>query len=198
MAGRAAAPLQGGSDHRVPDVANIQRRAEFLRLFGCQPFVVHPVGTVRMDMALGDLFVVNRVGQHHDATRRKHDVVVELLGEVFPHLQCVVVKRRTFVKQVVRTDDGGVAAGIAAPDPALFNDGNVSEAVFLCQVVGRAEAVTAAADDDRVVAGLSAFPACATGASNRAGPTGRASRSDRAENRCMVRRYLMVERAAES
>ena len=68
----------------------------------------------------------------------------------------MVVKRRAFLEQVVGADDGGVTAGVAAADPALLEHGDVGQAVLLGEVVGRAQAVAAAADDDGVVAGLGA------------------------------------------
>ena len=95
-----------------------------------------------------------RVREHHDAARRVHDVVVELLREVLPQLHRVVVDRDALVEQVVRADDGRVAAGVAAADPALLDDRDVGESVLGGEVIGRAEAVAAAADDDRVVRGL--------------------------------------------
>jgi hypothetical protein len=66
----------------------------------------------------------------------------------------VLVDRDALVEQVVRTDDGRVAAGVAAADPAFLDDRDVGEAVFGGEVVRGAEPVAAAADDDRVVRGL--------------------------------------------
>ena len=122
----SAAPLQGRSEHRVADVADIQRRTEFLGLLGGQPFVVDAIGAVGVDVPLGRLLVMNRVREHHDAARGEHDVVVELLRQGLPHLQRVVVQRGAFVEQVVRADDGGVAAGVAAADPAFFHHRDVA------------------------------------------------------------------------
>ncbi len=103
---------------------------------------------------LDDLHVVHRVREHHHAARREHDVVVELLRQVLPQLQRVVVERRALVEEVVGADDGGVAAGVAAADPALLQHRDVAQAVLARQVVGSAQPVAAAADDDGVVRGL--------------------------------------------
>src|ERR1700730_10297831 len=66
----------------------------------------------------------------------------------------MVVKRGAFVEQVIRADDRGIASGVAAADPALFQDGDIRQTVFLGQIVRRTETVTAAAEDDGVVACL--------------------------------------------
>jgi hypothetical protein len=66
----------------------------------------------------------------------------------------VLVDRDALVEQVVRPDDRGVAPGVAAADPALLDDRDVGQSVLGREVVGGAESVPAAADDDRVVGGL--------------------------------------------
>jgi hypothetical protein len=66
----------------------------------------------------------------------------------------VVVERDALVEEVVRADDRRVAAGVPAADPALLDDRDIRDAVLGREVVRRAEAVAAAADDDRVVGGL--------------------------------------------
>src|SRR5262252_1941717 len=63
----------------------------------------------------------------------------------------MVVERGTFRKEIVGADDGGVAASVAAADPALLEHGDVGEPVLAGEVVGGAESVTAAADDECVV-----------------------------------------------
>src|SRR5262249_47559891 len=109
---------------------------------------VQPVG---VDVALYDLHVVHAVRQHHDAARRIHDVVVEVLTESIPQFDRVVVDPGAFVVEIVGTDDGGVAAGISAAEPALFEHGDIGDAVFLGEVVGGGEAMAAGADDDDIV-----------------------------------------------
>ena len=96
---RAAAALQRRAQHRIADVGlDVERRAECLRLFGGQPFIVDAVAAVGMHMALDDLHVVHRVRQHHDAARREHDVVVQGLGQPLPQLQRVIVERGAFIE----------------------------------------------------------------------------------------------------
>src|ERR1700682_238272 len=66
----------------------------------------------------------------------------------------MVVERGALIEQVVGADDGGVAAGVAAADPAFFEHCDVGEAVLAREVVGRSQPVTAAADDEGVIGGL--------------------------------------------
>ncbi len=84
-----------------------------------------------MDVALRHLHVVHGVREHHHAPLRKHNVVVELLGQGLPQLQRMIVERRALIEQVVRADDGGVTAGVAAANPAFFQHGDVLEAMLL-------------------------------------------------------------------
>ena len=155
MARRAAAALQRGAEHRVAQArVDVERRAEGLGVFGRQPFVVDAVAAVGVDVALRDLHIVHGVGEHHHAARREHDVVVEDLREVLPHLHRVVVEAGALVEEVVGTDDGGVAAGVAAADPTLLEHSDAGETVLGGEVIGRPEPMAAAADDDRVVLGL--------------------------------------------
>ena len=141
---------------------------------GVEPLVVDAVAAVGMDMALEHLDVVHRVRQHHHAARREHDVVVQFLREVFPQLERMVVERGAFVEQVVGADDGGVAPGVAAADPALLEHRDVRETVFLGEIVRGSQAMPAAADDDGIVARLGLRP-CAIAAASRDGPKGRAA-----------------------
>ena len=150
----AAATLQRGPEHRVADVAYVQWRTEFLGLLRAQPLIVDAVGAIGMHVALDHLYVVYRVGQHHDPSRREHDVVVERLRQRFPQLQRMIVERGALIEQVVGADDGGVAAGVAAAYPAFLQHRDLTQPVVARQVIGRAQPVSAAADDDRVVSGL--------------------------------------------
>ena len=152
VARRAAAPLQRRADHRIARVArNVERRAECLGLFRRQPFIVDAVQPVGVDMALQHLDVVDIVREHHDAARRIHDVVVEILAEPVPQLHRVVVDAGALVVEIVGADDGGVAAGIAAAEPALLQHRDIGDAVLLGEVIGGGQPMAAGADDDDVV-----------------------------------------------
>src|SRR5215469_1054291 len=66
----------------------------------------------------------------------------------------MVVKRRALGEEVVGADDGGVAASVAAADPAFLEHCNVGEPMLARQVVRGAEPMAAPADDQYVVGGL--------------------------------------------
>ncbi len=152
--GRAAAALEGGTQHRVAHLRpQRERRAEGLGLLGTQPVIVDAVQPVGVDVALCTLHVVHGVRQHHHAARAEHDIVVEVVRQPFPELQRVVVEGGTLVVEIVRAADGGVAPGIAAAEPALLQHGHVGDLVDLRQVVGGGEPMAARTDDDDVVGG---------------------------------------------
>ena len=155
MACGAPAALQRGPEDGITDVVlDVERRAEFLGLLGLQPFVVDAVAAVGVDVALEYLDVVHRVREHHHPARRVHHVVIQDLGKVPPHLHGMIVEGRALVEEIVRADDGGVAAGVAAADPALFEHGDVGHPVLLGEVIGGPQAMSAAADDHGVIARL--------------------------------------------
>ena len=72
----------------------------------------------------------------------------------------MLVEVGALVPQVVRPDDGGVAAGVAASEPALLEHRDVGDPVQGREVVGGREPVAAAAHDDDLVGllGLGAAP----------------------------------------
>src|SRR6266853_5167589 len=73
---------------------------------------------------------------------------------MLPQPDRMVVECGALIEQVVGADDGGVAAGVAAADPALFEHCDVGEAMLAREVVGCSQSVTAAADDEGVIGGL--------------------------------------------
>ncbi len=56
--------------------------------------------------------------------------------------------------EIVRANHLGVAAGVAASDPATLDHCNVADAVFGGKVVSSRETVSSASNDDDVVAGF--------------------------------------------
>ncbi len=119
--------------------------------FRRQPFIVDAIEAVGIDMALEGLLVMHIVRQHHHAARRIHDVVVQILAQAFPQFEGMLVHIHALFIEIVRADDGGVAAGIAAAEPALFQNGNVGDAMFLGQIISGTETMAAATDDDDVI-----------------------------------------------
>ena len=149
---RAAAPLQGRTEHGIAQLRrDIERRTEILCRFRRQPLIIDAGKAVCVHMPLENLNVVDRVRQHHHATRRVHDVVIELVRERLPELYRQLVDRLRLFPEIVRPDDRRVATGVAATEPALLDDHNIPEPVLLGEIVGRAEPMPAATDDHRVV-----------------------------------------------
>ena len=152
MAGDTAAALKSGAHHRKACIGrDVERRAVSLGLIGCQPLIVDTVQPVRMDMAPEALHIMHAVRQHHHAALREHDVVVQLLAQPLPQLNRVLVEPGALVIEIVRPDDGGVAAGVSASEPPLVDDGNPRNTMFLGEVVGRAQPMSPSADDHDVV-----------------------------------------------
>ncbi|MNF86547.1 hypothetical protein D3C84_689870 [compost metagenome] len=152
MTGHAAATLNGGAHDRVAGVLAAVEVGNLLgHLAGVQQFAVHTVQAVGVDPARRVAHVLQGVAQVVDATLGEHHVVVQVLGQAFPQFHRVLVQLRRLVPQVVGADDGGVARGVAAAQPALLHHRDVLHAEFLGQVVGGGQAVAATADDDHVI-----------------------------------------------
>jgi hypothetical protein len=151
VAGGAGAGLQEAAHDRETGVVEVQERrdlphAGLIEQFGVHPVQPHGVAAADLGVALGV-----GVGEVQDAPLADHGVVVEVLLHPFPQLHRQLVERDVAGQHVVGADDGGVAADVAAADPALLHQGHVGDPVLLGQVVGRGEAVAAPSDDDHVV-----------------------------------------------
>ncbi len=154
MAGHAAAPLQGCTNHRITGIrGDIERRTIFLRLFFRQPFIIDAVEAVGMDMALETLHVMHRMRQHHYAALREHDIIIEILAQLLPELHRMFIKMRALVIKIVGANNGRVAPGIATAEPSLFDNRDIGDAVFLGQIIGSAKAMPARTDDDDIIFG---------------------------------------------
>ncbi len=152
MTGSAAAFLQGRAvDGIACRLGDIERRTELLGLFRRQPFVVDAVEPVGIDMPLEALLVVRVVRQHHHAARRIHDVIVEILAQAFPQFEGMLVDVHALFIEIVGPNDGGIAAGIAAAEPALLDHRHIRDAVFLGKIIGSTEPMAATADDDDII-----------------------------------------------
>ena len=104
-----------------------------------------------MDMALEHLNIVHIVRQHHHAARRIHHIVIEILAKPVPKLDGVVINAGRLVIKIVRANNGGVAPGVAAAKPPLFQDRHIGDAVLLGQIIGRRQPMPARTDDDHIV-----------------------------------------------
>jgi hypothetical protein len=124
----------------------------------------HLLDLVRPDHARVDAEQPVRLGAlHHRVQRavgvrerevavlREQHVEVEVLGERLVQVHARLVEAGALRRQIVRADDGRVAARRAGADVRLLEHGDVLQAEPGRQVVGGRHAVRAAADDDDVV-----------------------------------------------
>ena len=114
--------------------------------------IAHPTPETVVEIFLSRGITTKNESYRNNETPK--DIEVQFLAKAFVELQGHVVHAGTFVPQVVGADNGRVAARIAAADPALFNDRDIANPVFLGQVVGCRQAMSATADNDDVVFGL--------------------------------------------
>src|SRR5262249_38066797 len=87
-----------------------------------------------------------RVGQGEVAALGEEQVEVEGARQLLEQFEADLVEAGAFGREVVGADDGGVAPGAAAADVALFEDGDVADAVGRREVVRRRQPVPAAPD----------------------------------------------------
>ena len=113
-----------------------------------------PFQAVGIHPPLDVAHLLQGVAEAHHPPRAEHDVEVEFLAQALPQLEREVIEARRFVAQVVGAHDGGVAAGVAAAQISLFDDRDIGDAVLAGEIVGRCQAVSAAAHDHRVIVRL--------------------------------------------
>ena len=147
----ASPSLQQSAGNGVVAV-EIDEGDDIFHLLGRQELGIDPVQVVCVAAAPDLVHLVLAVGQEHQTALREHQIEVELLAEPLPQPHGVLVESRRFIGEVVGADDRRVAAGVAAPDPALLQHSDIVDAVLPGEVVGGCKAVTAADDDDDVVA----------------------------------------------
>ena len=152
VAGGAGAGLPEAAEDRVARAVEVDDRHDFLDPLGAHEFRVHALQRVGVGGAAVAADLVLGLGEHEHAAGRVHDVVVQVLAHGLVETARLLVDRGGGVLQVVGADDGGVAAGVAAPEPALFDHRHIGDSEVLAEVVGRGEPVAAGADDDHVVA----------------------------------------------
>ena len=126
-------------------------RDEAGNFFPGHPFGVYPIE--QHLIATSEILVTLRLGvrQIQNPTRAEHDVVVDLLRQLFPKLQRPLVKMRVRVEHVIRANNRRVTSGVAATDPALFKDRHISDAMVLGEVKSSSKSMPAAADNDDVI-----------------------------------------------
>ena len=81
----------------------------------------------------------------------EHDVVVELVAHPLPALEGQLHQGVQLGQAIVGADNGRIAPGIAATDPASLQNRDLADAVHGGEIEGGSQAMTAAADDDHVI-----------------------------------------------
>src|SRR5277367_7204879 len=123
---RAAVALQSRSEHGIAEArVDAEDGAELLGLFGSEPFIRYAGEPIGIDVALERLLLVMVVREHHNAARGVHQIVIELLREGRPHPVRVAINAFGGFPEIVRANDRRVAPGVAAPQPAFLDDGDV-------------------------------------------------------------------------
>ena len=95
-----------------------------------------------------------RVRKIEDAALAQHHVEIELARQTLIEPEREIVEGDRLGIEVVRSHDGGVAAGVAAAEPALLDHADACALVSLGKVIGGRQSMSAAADDDEVVGRL--------------------------------------------
>ena len=154
MPHRSAASLQQPSLDGESGVIEVEKRRHRLDAIAIQQFGIyavqaHGVAPPRVGVPLR----IGMVEVQHAALAH-HRVIVEVLLQPFPQLHGKFIERDIARQKIVRSHDRGVAANIAAADPAFFEHGDVPDPVLLGQIIGRGQSVTAAADHHHIVSGL--------------------------------------------
>jgi hypothetical protein len=154
----------GLPDRAMDRIAGLRRiivdRHPALDLGKVQKAGIDAVDLHGIDHAGGHLHLGGTGDHLHHAALRQHDVVVQLPRQPLVERQREVVERRAFGIEIVRADRRGVAAGIAAAQPAALDHRDIAQAMGPGEIVGRGKPLPAAADDHHIVArlGLRAAP----------------------------------------
>ena len=82
---------------------------------------------------------------------RVHDVEIKFVREVFIQLYGFAVELYPLGREVIRANDGCIPRRIATSQVALFQHGDVGNAMIFGKVVSSCHPVTATTNDDNVV-----------------------------------------------
>ena len=150
----AAALLQQAALNRKARIVEIEEWQHGANLLAIEQIGIDAVQSHRIAAPRVGVALAVGVIQVQHATLADHGVVVQGLLQAFPELHRQFVEGDVAGQQIIGADDRRVAADIAAADPALFEHGDIGEAVLLGEIIGGGEAVAAAADDHGVIRGF--------------------------------------------
>ena len=145
---------QRPQDGRMSGASHVDHRNAAFDEGGVDGLGIHAVMLVDLGSPAHGAHRRIRVRQGVMAARRIEQIQIEVFAQVLPQAHALVVELDALGGQVIRADDRGIAAGVAAADIAFFEHGDVADAVIASQVIGCGQAVAAAADDHHIVAGL--------------------------------------------
>ena len=147
----AAARLPQRPQHRVARPRDRNDRHQFLDPLRGDELGRHALQRIGHRGALVAPHLGLGLGQHHHPAGAEHHVVIEVLAHRLVERTRLFIDRGGRILEVVRADDGGVAPGIAAAQPALLDHRHIGDAVVLAKIEGGGQPVAAGADDDHVV-----------------------------------------------
>ncbi len=136
---------------RETGIVEIQKRRNLAQLLRRQHGATRARQMHRIAATTIGITLVVGVKQVDNAALRHHRVKVQILLHGLPELHGELIKRLVARQQIIRTHDGGVAANIARPQPALLQHRNAALLEGLGQVIGCSQPVTTAANDDEII-----------------------------------------------
>src|SRR5260370_12030491 len=145
--------VEPGQDRLVRLLANLHAGNQFADFFhGNKPTI-----NAQQSVCLSALAQSGRppVGMSDGqvALLRKHDIVIQLQGQLFVELDALIVKCHPLRRAIIGANNGRMApAGPAAQIP-LIEDRDLADAV-LAEVISDGQTMHPGADDDDVVGGL--------------------------------------------
>jgi len=152
MAGNGARLMkQGAENRRMTAAGHIDRRDAALDEGGVDGFGAHTVVLIDLRPPAHGAHRRIRVREGVMTPRRIEQIQIEIDGEILPQAHALVVEFHPLGSEIVRANDGGVAAGIAAAEIAFVEHRHVADTVIAGQVIGRRQTVAARPDDDHVV-----------------------------------------------
>jgi hypothetical protein len=129
----------------------VERRCEAMYGGAIHHLRVDAVQRHRVGPAPLNLQFFGAVREFQHPALAQHDIEVEVRGQRLVQAQRMLVKSRAFGVEIIGSADLGIAAGVAAAEPAFFKHGDVADSVLAGQIAGRRQTVATGADDNNRV-----------------------------------------------
>ena len=173
--------IERAEDRCVTAAGKIHLRTGLLDFAGPDQFAVD--AEVFVNLGTPAHGAHGRIGmrQRKVAARRVKKIQVEIGREVLPEPNRCVIESHPFRRKVIRSDDGGIAAGVAPADVTFLQYRHIPYPVVFREIVSGGQPMPASAYDYDVVAGLQPLR-CAEHARLRiTGSQGKTQQSERHE-----------------